>query len=68
MFYDIVLKVQQAFEEYPAECSNRIFLTLHAFMGEVLMQLGRELLQSSAHAQGYGIDARCAPRGIRMCC
>ncbi|KAM0853410.1 hypothetical protein ACQ4PT_051104 [Festuca glaucescens] len=37
---DIVHKVQQAFEEYPAERSNRIFLTLQACMREVLIQLG----------------------------
>ncbi|XP_051187684.2 uncharacterized protein [Lolium perenne] len=37
---DIVNKVQQAFEEYPAERSNRIFLTLQACMREVLIQLG----------------------------
>ncbi|KAM0855112.1 hypothetical protein ACQ4PT_049991 [Festuca glaucescens] len=37
---DIVQKVQQAFDEYPAERSNRIFLTLQACMREVLEQLG----------------------------
>jgi hypothetical protein len=37
---DIVQKVHQAFQEYPAERSNRIFLTLQACMREVLIQLG----------------------------
>ena len=37
---DIVLKVQQAFDEYPPERSNRIFLTFQACMREVLKQLG----------------------------
>ncbi|CAM0883445.1 unnamed protein product [Alopecurus aequalis] len=37
---DIVLKVQQAFDEYPPESSNRIFLSLQACMREVLSQLG----------------------------
>ncbi|KAM0860771.1 hypothetical protein ACQ4PT_046328 [Festuca glaucescens] len=37
---DIVLKVQQAFVEYPPERSNRIFLSLQACMCEVLKQLG----------------------------
>ncbi|XBJ06018.1 hypothetical protein VPH35_024697 [Triticum aestivum] len=36
----IVLKVQQAFDEYPAERSNRIFLTLQSCMIEVLKQFG----------------------------
>jgi hypothetical protein len=35
-----VSKVQQAFEEYPPERSNKIFLTLQACMCEVLKQLG----------------------------
>ena len=35
-----MLKVQQAFDEYPAERSNRIFLTLQACMCEVLKQRG----------------------------
>ncbi|KAE8818063.1 transposase [Hordeum vulgare] len=37
---DIVIKVEQAFDEYPAERSNRIFLTLQSCMVEVLKQLG----------------------------
>ncbi|KAM0925167.1 hypothetical protein ACQ4PT_004375 [Festuca glaucescens] len=37
---EIVLKVKQAFDEYPAECSNRIFLTLQACMVEVLRDNG----------------------------
>ncbi|KAM0875427.1 hypothetical protein ACQ4PT_036816 [Festuca glaucescens] len=37
---DIVLKVKQAFDEYPAERSNRIFLTLQACMVEVLRDNG----------------------------
>ncbi|KAK8458056.1 hypothetical protein SEVIR_3G293632v4 [Setaria viridis] len=37
---DIVMKVQHAFDEYLAERSNRIFLTLQACMREVLKQLG----------------------------
>ncbi|KAI5013119.1 hypothetical protein ZWY2020_028073 [Hordeum vulgare] len=37
---DIVIKVEQAFEEYPAERSNMIFLTLQSCMVEVLKQLG----------------------------
>lgn len=37
---DIVLKVQQAFDEYPAERSNGIFLTLQSCMIEVLKQSG----------------------------
>ena len=32
--------MQQAFEEYPLERSNRIFLILQACMQEVLKQLG----------------------------
>ena len=35
-----MLKVQQAFDEYPSERSNKIFLTLQACMCEVLRQLG----------------------------
>ena len=35
-----MLKVQQAFDEYPAERSNRIFLTLQSCMIEVLKQSG----------------------------
>ena len=35
-----MLKVQQAFDEYPPERSNKIFLTLQACMCEVLRQLG----------------------------
>ncbi|KAE8771312.1 hypothetical protein D1007_56834 [Hordeum vulgare] len=37
---DIVIKVEHAFDEYPAERSNRIFLTLQSCMVEVLKQLG----------------------------
>ena len=37
---DIVLKVQQAFDEYLAERSNRIFLTLQSCVIEVLKQFG----------------------------
>ncbi|KAE8803060.1 hypothetical protein D1007_21081 [Hordeum vulgare] len=37
---DIVIKVEQAFEEYPAERSNMIFLTLQSCMVEVLKKLG----------------------------
>ncbi|KAM0899316.1 hypothetical protein ACQ4PT_021375 [Festuca glaucescens] len=37
---DIVQKVQQAFDEHPAERNNRIFLTLQDCMREVLEQLG----------------------------
>ena len=37
---DIVLKVQQAFDEYPPERSNIIFLTLQSCMIEVLKQSG----------------------------
>ena len=37
---DIVMKVQHAFDEYAAERTNRIFLTLQACMREVLKQLG----------------------------
>ena len=37
---DIVQKVQQAYAEYPAERSNKIFLTLQACMREVIQQLG----------------------------
>ncbi|KAI5012559.1 hypothetical protein ZWY2020_024825 [Hordeum vulgare] len=36
---DIVIKVEQAFDEYPAERSNMIFLTLQSCMVEVLKQL-----------------------------
>ncbi|KAI4977422.1 hypothetical protein ZWY2020_057334 [Hordeum vulgare] len=36
---DIVIKVEQAFDEYPAERSNKIFLTLQSCMVEVLKQL-----------------------------
>ena len=35
-----MLKVKQAFDEYPAERSNRIFLTLQACMIEVLRDNG----------------------------
>ena len=40
-----MLKVQQAFDEYPSERSNKIFLTLQACMCEVLPHMRKAVLQ-----------------------